>query len=223
MEDTPAFLFEKKKERKKETPKKKDPEKESPRKRDPDYFTANLHLSESLLCTPSPWPAIDNYPTPAPASVPVTCLIRSYSSSRIMNPYVTNPADIPTTDQYADVPSYGRYSPKLDDFRVDPQHVNSQSTAALQYWASVLGLCDESVRIYPADQGGRDVFALGSVIIKSSHLHNSGDGRHVETDYSYADANELQAIVLARNALNDVRVPDIYFSGKVTNPPIVLL
>ncbi len=61
--------------------------------------------------------------------------------------------------------------PKPDDFRVHLQHANSQSADSLQYWASLVDLCREPVRIYPADEGGRDVFALGSVIVKSSHLH----------------------------------------------------
>lgn len=132
-----------------------------------------------------------------------------------MNPYESNPDKIPATDRYADVPFYGRYFPRADDFRVDPQHVNSLSPASLKYWASVVALCNESVRIYPADEGGRDVFALGSVIVKSSHLHNLGDGQHTEIDYSYADANELRAVDIARGILKDVRVPEMFFAGKV--------
>ena len=89
-----------------------------------------------------------------------------------MNPYVSNPDNIPSIDSYADVPFYGRYFPREDDFRVDLQHANSQSVTALQYWASVVDRCDESVKIYPADEGGRDVLVLNSVIIKSSHLHS---------------------------------------------------
>ncbi|KAI0502848.1 kinase-like domain-containing protein [Xylaria bambusicola] len=139
-----------------------------------------------------------------------------------MNPYVSNPDNIPATDQYADVPFYGRYFPSPDDFRVDLQHINSQSTASLQYWASVVDLCNESVRIYPADEGGRDVFALGSVIVKSSHLHNPGNGQHTEIDYSYADANEMQAVAIAKSILNDVRVPEIFFSGKIDGRQVLV-
>ena len=40
-----------------------------------------------------------------------------------MNPYETNPDHIPSTDLYADVLLYGRYTPKPDDFRVDQQHI----------------------------------------------------------------------------------------------------
>ncbi|EPE07220.1 phd transcription factor [Ophiostoma piceae UAMH 11346] len=65
-------------------------------------------------------------------------------------------------------------------------------------WKPVLAKCDDSVRIYPAGEGDRDVFALGSVIIKSSHLHPKDEK---ETDYSFSDVNEVAATALARGAL----------------------
>lgn len=133
----------------------------------------------------------------------------------MVNPYEADPEKIPTTDLYADVPCYGRYCPKHDDFRVDPQHVNSQTADSLRYWARVLSLCTEEIRIYPADGGGRDVFALGSVIVKSSHLHAREGAEYPEIDFSYADANERRAIALAKAVLKDVKVPRIYFAGKV--------
>ena len=135
-----------------------------------------------------------------------------------MNPYATDLDKIPKTDKYLDVPLYGRYRPKPDDFQVDRPHINSQSSDSLQYWASVVGLCDESVRIYPADEGGRDVFALGNVIVKSSHLHTRDDAQYTEIDYSYADANEIKAIAIAKTDLPNIRVPEIYFAGKVLIP-----
>ena len=137
-----------------------------------------------------------------------------------MNPYEADPAKIPTTDLYADIPFYGRYYPKPDDFRVDPQHVNSPATDSLEYWASVVRLCTEENRIYPADDGGRDVFALGSVIVKSSHLHAREGAAYPEIDFSYADANEIEAITLAKTVLGEIKVPEIYFSGKVQTPAI---
>ena len=138
------------------------------------------------------------------------------------NPYEADPAKIPATDLYADVPFYGRYCPKPDDFRVDFQHVNSQTTDSLRYWASVISLCTEDHRIYPADEGGRDVFALGSVIVKSSHLHAREGAQCTEIDFSYADANEVRAIALAKTALKDVKAPNIYFAGKVLTLAISL-
>ncbi|KAJ6143230.1 hypothetical protein N7471_002683 [Penicillium samsonianum] len=133
-----------------------------------------------------------------------------------MNPYITDPDHIPPSDLYANLPLYGRYSPKPDDFCIDVQHVNSQSTASLQYWASVLSLCNESVRIYPGDAaGGRDVFAVGSIIVKSNHLYTQESAEYAEIGYSYSDANEVQAIAIAKKVLEHVKVPDIYFNGKI--------
>lgn len=135
-----------------------------------------------------------------------------------MNPYLSNPDDIPASDQYADLVSYGRYLPRPNDFRVLATQINSQSAASLKYWASVLGLRDDSNMICPGIDDGRDVFALGSVIVKSNHLHHTSDEQQhhaTEIDYSYADANEMQAIGLARTVLTQVKTPEIYFSGKV--------
>jgi hypothetical protein len=132
-----------------------------------------------------------------------------------MNPHATEPDDIPPSDLYADLPLYGRYHRKQNDFRIDLHHVNSQSNDALNYWASVIDLCDQTARIYPADDGGRDVFALGRIIVKSSHLHEQRSTTYEDIDFSYADANETQAIAIARSALKDVKVPEIYFAGKV--------
>ncbi|KAI1820323.1 kinase-like domain-containing protein [Xylaria intraflava] len=137
-----------------------------------------------------------------------------------MNPYETDPEKIPASDLYWDIPSYGRYSPRPDDFRVDRQHVNSQSEDSLKYWASVLEHCDETVRIYPADDDGRDVLALGSMIVKSSHLHKTR--REDKVDYTYADANEVQAIALALGVLGDVKVPEIYFHGKINGCAVIV-
>lgn len=78
-----------------------------------------------------------------------------------MDPYEADPDKIPSEDRYADVPFYGRYCPRLNDFRPDPKHFKCTSADSLKYGASVLTLCDPSVRIYENEDGGRDVFALG--------------------------------------------------------------
>lgn len=132
-----------------------------------------------------------------------------------MNPYETDPALIPVTDPYADVPAYGRYRHREDDFRPDPKHFMSTSTESLEYWSSVLDLCNESSRMVEGYEGGRDVFALGSVVIKSSHLNPERQGRRASRDHSYSDANEVAATRLVKEMLPDVRVPQIYFAGKV--------
>ncbi|KAI1466425.1 uncharacterized protein F4812DRAFT_460697 [Daldinia caldariorum] len=133
-----------------------------------------------------------------------------------MNPYESDPSKIPSTDRYADVPLYGRYSPRPTDFKPDAKHINVTTQESLNYWSTVLAQCTEHNRIYENDEGGRDVFALGSVIIKSSHLKPNLEGRRAYRDYSYADANEAEAIRLARNVLGDIKVSKVYFASEAS-------
>ncbi|KAI1370393.1 hypothetical protein F4677DRAFT_365542 [Hypoxylon crocopeplum] len=132
-----------------------------------------------------------------------------------MNPYESDPDKIPEGDLYADVPLYGRYFPRPTDFKPDAKHSNSTTPESLDYWSTVLAQCTELNRIYENDEGGRDVFAFGSVIVKSSHLKTIPEGRRSYRDYSYADANEVEAIRLAKEALDDVKVPQVYFASKI--------
>ena len=113
------------------------------------------------------------------------------------------------------MPLYGRYFPCHRDFTPNSEHINSTTPEALAYWNTVLQHCTESNRIYDNQDGGRDVFALGSVIIKSSHLKETLQGRRSCRDYSYADANEVKAIDLARMVLETTKVPRVYFAAKV--------
>ncbi|KAL4965847.1 uncharacterized protein BDV14DRAFT_199622 [Aspergillus stella-maris] len=131
-----------------------------------------------------------------------------------MDPYETNSSKIPSTDLYADVPLYGRYTPQQDDFKPE----------SIEYWEPVLSLCTKKNRIYPADEGGRDVFASGSVIVKSGHLVNDLEAGEKETDYFYADRNEIEAIRLARGVLGrmGVRVPCVYFAGRVKDYRVLI-
>ena len=142
-----------------------------------------------------------------------------------MNPYEADPAKIPPSDRYADEPSYGRYLPQPDDFKPNPAHIGSTSAKSLSYWSSVLDSCSAVYRIYENEEGCRDVFAFGSVIIKSTHLQGRSEGdQQAQRDYSLADANEVKATALAREALKDVRVPRIYFAGQVNLlPPFFLI
>ncbi|KAI1811682.1 hypothetical protein GGS20DRAFT_561777 [Poronia punctata] len=140
-----------------------------------------------------------------------------------MSPYEANPEKIPENDRFSDVPLYGRYLPASDDFQPDPKHINSASEDSLKYWVFVLDLCNTSNRIYEGLEGARDVFALGSVIIKSSHLHAQLQGRRASRDFSYADANEVEATALARSVLkDDVKVPIIYFASKINGRDVLV-
>ncbi|KAG5928755.1 hypothetical protein E4U42_008082 [Claviceps africana] len=98
----------------------------------------------------------------------------------------------------------------------EERHINSNSEASLRYWAGVLRLCTQSNIIYPADEG-RDVYAVGSVVIKTGHRLGEAP-----IDYTYADANEVEAIAIARRVLTDVRVPDIYFADKINGLPVLV-
>jgi hypothetical protein len=137
-----------------------------------------------------------------------------------MNPYDARPEKIPPGDRYVDEPFgpfYGRYHPRAGDFQPDSTHVLSTSPESLAYWSAVLAQCDETNRIYEAQFGGRDVFALGGVIVKSRHLHPADEEQGPARDPSLADANEIAATALARQCLDElgVKVPHIYFAGKV--------
>ncbi|KPM40300.1 hypothetical protein AK830_g6274 [Neonectria ditissima] len=151
-----------------------------------------------------------------------------------MNPYEADPDKIPSRDRYADVPFYGRYCPKPDDFHPDPPKPTKAGDATeyspasaepdfIEYWTSVvLTLCTPAVRIYENPDGGRDVFALGRIVVKSSHLQETLQGRRSTRDYSLADANEVAATALARKFLKDVKVPLIHFAGKIKGHPVFI-
>lgn len=132
-----------------------------------------------------------------------------------MDPYEARPEGIPPHDLYKDLPLYGRYCPQPEDFVPEPKYCNSTTPEALHYWSTVLQKCDSRCYVYENPFGGRDVFALGSVIIKSRHLQlNRGDlGSESSRDYSITDANEIAAIRLASRV---VTTPDIFFKGRVS-------
>lgn len=128
------------------------------------------------------------------------------------DPYEADAGKIPPSDPYRGEPFYGRYLPHATDFTPDSQHINSVTPESVAYWASVLSKCTVENRIYDNETGGRDVFALGRVIIKSTHL-KADPGR----DYALADANEVAATALAGPVLEAIaiRVPKIYFASKI--------
>lgn len=129
-----------------------------------------------------------------------------------MDPYETEAGKIPPTDLYYDLPLYGRYNPSPQDFKPLEEYCNSNTQEALQYWTEVLEKCDATCHVYRTPFGGRDVFALGSIIVKSCHLRTTDTGSESSRDYSIADKNEVAAIQLVPNT---IPVPRIHFSGKV--------
>jgi hypothetical protein len=131
-----------------------------------------------------------------------------------MDPYEAQPSQIPSSDPYSDLPLYGRYHPVPEDFQPLEQHCNSHSPESLKYWENVLQKCDSTCYVYQNPFGGRDVFALGSVIIKSAHLRSEDreTGSEASRDYSITDANEAAAIQLVSQTIT---APRILFWGKV--------
>lgn len=129
-----------------------------------------------------------------------------------MDPYEAEAGKIPPTDLYYDLPLYGRYNPSPQDFNPLEEHCNSNTQEALQYWTGVVEKCDATCYVYQNPFGGRDVFALGSIIVKSCHLGTRDAGAESSRDYSIADKNEVAAIQLVPKT---VPVPRILFSGKV--------
>ena len=128
--------------------------------------------------------------------------------------YEADPAKLPTSDRYIETPCYGRYLPRPDDFTPATEHINSTTPESIAYWVKVLEQCDHSNKIYENTVTGRDVFAYGSVIIKSSHLKVAD-----ERDHTHNDANEQAALALVRNKFREIRVPEIYFAGEVSTNP----
>ncbi|KAI3322292.1 hypothetical protein HD806DRAFT_536757 [Xylariaceae sp. AK1471] len=137
-----------------------------------------------------------------------------------MNPYEADPAKIPATDPYADVPFYGRYQPCPGEFVPNPPPGPSTSDVVVRYWEGIIrDQCTSANRMYEIE-GWRDVFALGSVIVKSSHLSATPPHR----DHALADANEPAAIALAGDRLHEmgIQAPKIYFQGKIDQRDVVV-
>lgn len=126
------------------------------------------------------------------------------------NPYEADPAKLPASDRYVNKPHYGRYLPHPDDFKPAAEHINSTTPESISYWSNVLSQCNESHWIYENIRTGRDVFAYGSLIIKSSHLKKRGG-----PDCALVDANEVAATNLVKANCSKIRVPRIYFADKV--------
>ncbi|CEJ83009.1 hypothetical protein VHEMI03043 [[Torrubiella] hemipterigena] len=128
----------------------------------------------------------------------------------------TLPVSRPTTPTQI-CPRMADIHPKDDDFHVGLRFANSASDELLTYWNSVVVLCTPDISIYRADDGGRDVFALGTVIVKSSHLH-----AEEESDWTFSDANESKAMEIAKKLLLDIKLPETYFAGKINGHQVLV-
>jgi hypothetical protein len=112
------------------------------------------------------------------------------------NPY--NAKIIPKNDVYGDVPLYGRFESRVDDF--DPTDKTPQE---------ILQLCGPANEMLP-EVPVRRIYALGKVIIKGADF-----GRGSLQSHQYGDANEAAAIALVSEYFPEIPVPEIIFQGKV--------
>ncbi|PGG99461.1 hypothetical protein AJ80_09347 [Polytolypa hystricis UAMH7299] len=140
------------------------------------------------------------------------------SGETAVNPYETDANKLPKADPFlAKHPHYGRYSPRDEDFKPDPSHINPTKSESLEYWENVLRKCDADSRLNAPAPGQRDTFALGSVIIKSDHLSAQPAG-----DYRAIDANEIAATKLVEDVLANIRSPKYYASARIGDRDILV-
>ncbi|KAE8146359.1 hypothetical protein BDV25DRAFT_162651 [Aspergillus avenaceus] len=131
-----------------------------------------------------------------------------------VNPYETNPELIPTDDPFLkQSPQYGRYAPRDDDFK--PLHGQwwQSDPERISYWETIVKENtepDNSLNV----SGGRQAFAVGSVIIR---VDDDDVSEEAAERYSCANANELSAAKKAEDALKalEVAVPVVMFCGVV--------
>ncbi|KAI1100859.1 hypothetical protein F4804DRAFT_344400 [Jackrogersella minutella] len=104
----------------------------------------------------------------------------------------------------------------MNPYETDPAKIPATD---LHAYGVIFSQCTPANRMYDVEGWG-DVFALGSVIVKSSHLSAAPPHR----DHTWSDANEPVAIALASDALREIgiRVPTIYFQGKINQRSIVI-
>ena len=126
------------------------------------------------------------------------------------NPFETDVTKVPSTDLYTDRPLYGRYEPHPDDFVPDPERRQDD----LEYWESVLERCSEENRI-SSIPGRRETFAVGSIIVGSSHLQYPKD--YPTINYLARDRNEVKALSMMREEFANYKVPKIWFQGHVSS------
>ncbi|KAK0713133.1 hypothetical protein B0T26DRAFT_753277 [Lasiosphaeria miniovina] len=109
-----------------------------------------------------------------------------------MDPYEANPENIPANDRYADIPMFGRYAAKPDDFRPDPGHILSTTAESLAAAATY----DEDV--LDSDAVARDYAYTDANEVKAIALARGA----------------LMGV--------NVRVPCVYFAGKINGHQVLI-
>ncbi|EGD97153.1 hypothetical protein TESG_04567 [Trichophyton tonsurans CBS 112818] len=136
-----------------------------------------VHSLPSLSTITSAVPAMQNTSTFDTASTPHQ---RESAPSNAMED--NNSAAAPITAQ-SPGPS------TVESFCPDARHILSTSPESIKYWEAILDLCNTSTRITKPSIGGRDVFVIGNITVKSGHLDPGGG-----SGYHLLDANEVAAV-----------------------------
>lgn len=141
-----------------------------------------------------------------------------------MNAYNCDPKLIPTTDAHHSRPLCGRYQPHKDDYQIDPKNLGSTTPAAIWDWDSLLDtVSTKNLVSSPATVANplkRNTYALGSVVVKTNRCGIDANDEDfpvkvVTRDFSFCDENEALATGIVRHRFPELRVPKVYFNGKV--------
>ena len=125
-----------------------------------------------------------------------------------MDPYETDISKVPSTDQFVDLPLYGRYKATPEEFKVNEERGQED----IEYWESVLAKCSEDNKILNVP-GKQDIFAVGNVIVRSSHIQDPK--YHPIDDRRVRDLNEIDALEIVKQHFPKIPIPKVYFHGTV--------
>ncbi|GBF63660.1 Set1 complex component [Trichophyton mentagrophytes] len=164
-----------------------------------------VHSLPSLSTITSAVPAMQNTSTFNAASTPHQ---RESAPSNAMED--NNSAATPITAQ-SPGPS------TAESFCPDARHILSTSPESIEYWEAILDRCNTSTRITKPSIGGRDVFVIGNITVKSDHLDPGGG-----SGYHLLDANEVAAVKLVKDAIPGIQVPQTYFNSKIRGHDILI-
>ncbi|EGE01997.1 protein kinase subdomain-containing protein [Trichophyton equinum CBS 127.97] len=164
-----------------------------------------VHSLPSLSTITSAVPAMQNTSTFNAASTPHQ---RESAPSNAMED--NNSAATPITAQ-SPGPS------TAESFCPDARHILSTSPESIEYWEAILDRCNTSTRITKPSIGGRDVFVIGNITVKSDHLDPRGG-----SGYHLLDANEVAAVKLVKDAIPGIQVPQTYFNSKIRGHDILI-
>ncbi|GME22879.1 Aminoglycoside phosphotransferase [Neofusicoccum parvum] len=191
----------------------------------PTAISTNGYLTPvTEIPTPSSGPSPSTTPAPKNLHLPPTPTNEMPPPS----PYEADPSRIPATDEFRDMPHYGRYRPSPSDFVPERRHVLSTTAASIAYWEDFLqkNCTADTLMLSPVDDDpsvalGRWIFAVGGAVVKTNHLAPAGRRRR---DYAGVDRNEVEAVRLVRERVvgSDVRVPEVYFAGKLLDGDVLI-